>query len=145
MDWPLTIVVSLYLIGIFALSIYASGQVHDEADYVVAGRRLPLWLAWGTLMATWFGAATVLGAAEAARDEGVRGTLLDPFASGLALIVAGLFFAKPMWEMKLLTVGDFFAQRYGPRAELVASFLLIPGYLGWVGAQFVALGNLQEI
>ncbi|MCA9161642.1 MAG: sodium:solute symporter family protein [Planctomycetales bacterium] len=145
MDWPLTFVVSLYLIGIFALSIYASGQVHDEADYVVAGRRLPLWLAWGTLMATWFGAATVLGAAEAARDEGVRGTLLDPFASGLALIVAGLFFAKPMWEMKLLTVGDFFAQRYGPRAELVASFLLIPGYLGWVGAQFVALGNLQEI
>jgi len=84
-------VLGLYLLGILALSLYASRRVRNEEDYIVAGRRLPLGLAWGTLLATWFGAA------EAARLEGVRGTILDPFASGGALIIAGLFFARPLW------------------------------------------------
>ncbi len=85
----LAAVLGVYLLGIFGLSIYAGRRVKNEEDYIVAGRRLPLALAWGTLLATWFGAATVLGAAEAARLEGVRGTTLDPWASGGALIVAG--------------------------------------------------------
>ncbi len=144
MNTPLLILLGCYLLGILGLSIYASYKVENEEDFIVAGRRLPLWLAWGTLLATWFGAATVLGAAEAAREVGVRGTILDPFASGTSLIIAGLFFAKPLWEMKLLTMGDFYGRKYGPRAELVASILLVPGYFGWIGAQFIALGSIQE-
>src|SRR5690606_19589854 len=101
-----------------------------------------LWLAWGTLLATWFGAATIIGASEAAREEGVRGTLLDPFASGLALIAAGLFFARRMWEMKLLTMGDFFAVNYGPKTERVSSIVQAIGYYPWLAAQYLALGGI---
>ena len=96
MTYLLATVLILYLVALLALSLYANRRVQDEEDYLVAGRRLPLWLAWGTLLATWFGAATVLGAAEAARVEGLRGTILDPFASGVALVLAGLFFARPL-------------------------------------------------
>ena len=137
-------VVAVYLLSMLALSVYAGGRVQTEEDYVVAGRRLPLGLAWGTLLATWFGAATVLGAAEAARLEGMRGTVLDPFATGGALIIAGLFFARPLWKMKLLTIADFYGRVFGSRAELVASVILVPGYFGWVAAQYVALAGLQE-
>ena len=144
MNTTLTIVLAGYLLIILGISIYAGRFIKDKADYIVAGRRLPLWMAFGTLLATWFGAATMLGAAEAARTEGLSGTLLDPFAVGVALIVAGLFFAKPLWEMQLLTVGDFYARVYGRRAEVVASCVLIPGYAGWIGSQFVAIGKLQE-
>lgn len=131
-----------YVVAMVALGIVASRRIEGDEDYLVAGRRLPLWLAWGTLLATWFGAATVLGASEAARDEGVRGTVLDPFASGVALIVAGLFFARPVWEMKLLTVGDLFARRYGRRTELVSSIVQALGYLPWIAAQYLALGTV---
>jgi Na+/proline symporter len=140
----LAIVLSIYLLALLAVSVVSARRVHNEEDYIVAGRRLPLWLAWGTLLATWFGAATVLGAAEAARKEGLRGTILDPFASGCALIVAGLFFARPLWEMKLLTMADFYGRIYGKRAEVTASLIMIPGYFGWIGAQYVALAGLQE-
>ena len=140
----LAIVLSIYLLALLAVSVASARRVHNEEDYIVAGRRLPLWLAWGTLLATWFGAATVLGAAEAARKEGLRGTILDPFASGCALIVAGLFFAKPLWEMKLLTMADFYGRIYGKRAEVTASLIMIPGYFGWIGAQYVALAGLQQ-
>lgn len=135
-------VLGVYLLLIFGLSLYAGRRVGDEEDYLVAGRRLPLWLAWGTLLATWFGAATVLGAADAARREGLRGTLIDPFASGLALIVAGLFFAKPLWKMRLLTMPDFYQRKFGPRAEILSSVVLVPGYFGWVAAQYLALGGI---
>jgi len=104
---------------------------------------LPLALAWATLLATWFGAATILGAAEAARFEGVRGTILDPFASGGAFIVAGLFFARPLWERRLLTIADFYGRVFGTRSELVASVILVPGYFGWIAAQYLALAGIQ--
>ncbi|MDA1016537.1 MAG: sodium:solute symporter family protein [Planctomycetota bacterium] len=144
MNGTLAVILALYLLGLLALSVFASRRISNEEDYVVAGRKLPLWLAWGTLLATWFGAATMLGAAEAARSAGVRATVLDPFASGIALIIAGVCFARPLWDMKLLTMGDFYGRVYGKRAELLASCVLVPGYFGWIGAQFVALGGLQE-
>ena len=144
MTYLLATVLILYLVALLALSLYANRRVQDEEDYLVAGRRLPLWLAWGTLLATWFGAATVLGAAEAARVEGLRGTILDPFASGVALVLAGLFFARPLWEMRLLTLADFYGRKFGPRAEVLASIIMIPGYFGWIAAQFIALAGIQE-
>lgn len=142
MTFWLGILIGAYVVSMAGLGLYAGGRVNTEEDYLVAGRRLPLWLAWGTLLATWFGAATVLGSSEAAREEGVRGTILDPFASGLALIVAGLFFARRVWEMKLLTVGDLFARKYGPRTELVSSIVQALGYLPWIAAQYLALGAI---
>jgi Na+/proline symporter len=134
-----------YLALLLAVSVWSSKRVRDEEDFIVAGRRLPLWLAWGTLMATWFGAATMQGAAQAARDEGLRGTLLDPFASGLALVVAGLFFAGPLWRMRLLTLGDFYDRAFGRRAEVVASLVMVPSYFGWVGVQFLALAGILHL
>jgi SSS family solute:Na+ symporter len=84
------IAIAVYGLFMAGLGVYSSRRVESQEDYLVAGRKLPLWLAWGTLLATWFGAGTIIGASEAAREEGVRGTLLDPFASGLALILAKL-------------------------------------------------------
>jgi SSS family solute:Na+ symporter len=136
------VAIAIYGLCLIVLGYYASGRIESQEDYLVAGRKLPLWLAWGTLLATWFGAGTVIGASEAARDEGLRGTLLDPFASGLALIVAGLFFARPMWNMQLLTMGDYFARSYGPRTETVSSVVQAISYFPWLAAQFVALGGL---
>ncbi|QDV19133.1 Sodium/glucose cotransporter [Gimesia panareensis] len=144
MTFWLGILLAFYVLLMVGLGMYAGGRVKTEEDYLVAGRRLPLWLAWGTLLATWFGAATVMGSSEAARAEGVQGTILDPFASGLALLVAGLFFAKRVWEMKLLTVGDLFAQKYGPKTELVSSIVQALGYLPWIAAQYLALAAILK-
>jgi solute:Na+ symporter, SSS family len=138
----IVVAVGLYAVLLIVLGQYSSKHVASQEDYLVAGRRLPLWLAWGTLLATWFGAGTIIGASEAARDEGIRGTLLDPFASGIALIVAGLFFARRMWKMNLLTMGDFFARHYGPRTETISSIVQAVSYFPWLAAQFVALGGI---
>lgn len=143
--WLLGAVILLYLAALFGLSIFATGKVKTEEDYLVAGRSLPLWLAWGTLIATWFGAATMSGAAQAARDEGLMGVILDPIACAATLVFAGLFFAGPMWRLKLLTCGDLYRKTYGGTAETLGAAIQVPAYFGWIAAQYTALGQMQHI
>lgn len=135
---------ALYMLMLFVLSLFASKNVQNEEDFLVAGRRLGLFLCWGSLIATWFGAASMTGAAQSARDEGIRGTVLDPWACSFTLIIAGLFYAGPLWRMKLLTTGDFFRRVYGPRSELICSAVQIPSYFGWIAGQYLALAAVQH-
>jgi len=134
-----------YTAVLFAIGWWARGRIHSSEDYLVAGRRLSLGLTTATLVATWFGAGTLLASADEVRTEGVRAAALDPWGAGVCLLLAGVFLAEPLWNMKLLTVPDFFRRRFGPRAETLSAVLLIPGYFGWIAAQFVALGAMLEL
>lgn len=139
----LKIALGIYVAILFGVSIAASRKVKTETDYLVAGRSLPLTLAWGTLMATWFGAATMFAAAESSRDEGLRGVVLDPFACAGTLIFAGLFFARPLWRMQLFTIADFYRQKFGPRAEILGSSIQVPAYFAWIALQYTALSGIM--
>ncbi len=134
-----------YVAFLLGVSLYASRRIQDESDYVVAGRKLPLFLAWGTLIATWFGAATMFAAAGAARDEGLLGVVLDPLACAGTLILAGIFFARPLWKMGLYTMADFYRARYGPSAEIVGASIQVPSYFSWVALQYTALASILEL
>jgi SSS family transporter len=132
--------VGLYLLVVLAVGLWAARRVHDNADYIVAGRRLPLWLCTFTLFATWFGGGTAIGAAGAAYEDGLLGVIADPFGAALCLFVFGAFYAGVLRRLELLTVADFFRHRFGGHAEPLAALCLLPAYLGWVGSQFVAFG-----
>jgi solute:Na+ symporter, SSS family len=134
-----------YIFFLLVISIFASRRVETEADYLVAGRRLPLFLAWGTLIATWFGAATMFAAAAAVREEGLLGVVLDPFACAGTLILAGVFFARPLWNRNIFTMADFYRQTYGPAAELTGGLIQVPSYFAWIALQYSALAGLLEL
>lgn len=134
-----------YVVFLLAISIFASKKVENEADYLVAGRRLPLFLAWGTLIATWFGAATMFAAAGAAREEGLLGVILDPLACSATLVLAGLVFAKPLWKMELFTMADFYRIKFGPKAEITGACIQVPSYFAWVALQYSALAGILEL
>ena len=145
MRLTLGVTIGVYLIVIFALAIWARRRVKNEEDYIVAGRRLPLSLATATLLATWFGAGTLLTATDEIRAEGLRVTALEPYGAGLCLILAGLFFAKPLWEMKLCTVSDLYRNKFGTKAEALSVLITVPGYIGWIAVQLVALAGIVEL
>ena len=48
----------IYILGILAIGCFAGRKVRNMDDFLVAGRRLPLWMASATLLATWFGAGS---------------------------------------------------------------------------------------
>ena len=142
---PLAIALGVYLVVMLAIGWWARGKIDNREDFLVAGRRLPLLLAWPTLLATWFGAGTLLTATDEVRAEGLRKAALDPLGAGLCLILAGLWLARPLWRAKLCTLSDFFRERFGRRAEITSALLMIPTYFGWIAAQFVALAGLLEL
>ena len=132
--------VILYLIVSIGIGLYAATRVHNTRDYVVAGRHLPLYIVTATVFATWFGAETVLGISSTFVQEGLAGIVEDPFGASFCLILVGVFFAAKLYRMNLLTIGDYYRQRYNRKVEVLTSLAIVASYLGWVSAQIVALG-----
>jgi SSS family transporter len=56
------------------------------------------------------------------------------------LILVGLFFAAKLYRMSLLTISDYYRERYGRSVEILCSIIIMVSYLGWVSAQVTALG-----
>ncbi len=135
----LTLVV-VYLLITIGIGLWAARRVKNTADYAIAGRNLPLIMIVTTTFATWFGAETVLGIPAKFIDGGLNSVVEDPFGAGTCLILVGLFFAARLYKMTLLTISDYFAERYGRVVEVACSVMIILSYLGWVSAQITALG-----
>ena len=134
-----------YLVVSVAIGLYAATRVHNARDYIVAGRNLPFVFVLAMVFATWFGAETVLGISATFIDEGFRGLISDPLGASLCLVLFGLIFARPLYRMNLLTLGDYFRVRYNRRTEVALSLAIIISYLGWVGAQMAALGLVFNV
>jgi SSS family solute:Na+ symporter len=137
--------VAIYLGVSIAIGLVAALRVHSARDYITAGRHLPLYVVFAAVFATWFGAETVLGISATFVREGLAGLVSDPFGASLCLVLVGLFFARPLYRMNLLTIGDFYRRRYDRPVELVASICIALSYLGWVSAQVTALGLVFDV
>ena len=130
----------LYLAISVAIGLYAARRVKNTADYAVAGRSLPLAIVIATTFATWFGSETVLGVSARFVSGNLGAVVEDPFGSAMCLILVGLFFAYKLYQKNLITLGDYYRQRFGRLIEVLCSIMIIASYLGWVGAQVTALG-----
>jgi SSS family transporter len=135
----LTLVI-VYLLVTIAIGLYAAKRVKNSADYAIAGRGLPLAMIVTTTFATWFGSETVLGIPAKFVNSGLNGVVEDPFGAGTCLILVGLFFAGRLYKMSLLTISDYYRERFGRSVEVVCSLIIMLSYLGWVSAQVTALG-----
>ena len=135
----LTLVIA-YLLVTIAIGLVAAKRVKTSADFAIAGRHLPLAMIVTTTFATWFGAETVLGIPAKFVNSGLNGVVEDPFGAGGCLILVGLFFAGKLYRMNLLTISDYYRERYGRSVEIFCSIIIMVSYLGWVSAQVTALG-----
>lgn len=141
----LLLFIGLYLLINVFIGIWAARRVKNTSDFLLAGRQLPFYISTAVVFATWFGSETVLGASSEFAEHGLLGVIEDPFGAALCLILVGLFFAKKLYRLNLLTFGDFYRLYFNRTTELVASFFLVISYFGWVAAQMVALGIILNL
>ncbi|MES2322367.1 MAG: sodium:solute symporter family protein [Pseudomonadota bacterium] len=145
MNYTLITAVVLYLLGTLAIGVWAGKRVKTTSDFAIAGRRLPLIMVVTTTFATWFGAETVMGIPARFVQGGLNSIVEDPFGAGTCLILVGMFFAARLYKLNLLTIGDYYRQRYGKGIEIFCSSAIILSYLGWVAAQITALGLVFSV
>ena len=77
--------------------------------------------------------------------EALHGVVADPFGSSMCLIIAGFFFAKKLYKLNILTLGDYFRMRYNRTVEVLTTLCIVASYLGWVSAQIKALGLVFNV
>lgn len=145
MNTTLITFVVLYLVGTLALGVWAGTRIKNTSDFAIAGRSLPLAMVITTTFATWFGAETVMGIPAKFVQGGLNSIVEDPFGAGTCLILVGAFFAAKLYRLNLLTIGDFYRQRFGKGVEVFCSTAIILSYLGWVAAQITALGLVFSV
>jgi len=108
----------LYLAASIAVGLYAATRVRGAADFAVATNRFGTPVVMATVFATWFGAETVLGIPSTFWKEGLRGLVADPFAAMGCLVLVGAVFARPFHRLGVLTLGDYFRDRFDTQRDV---------------------------
>jgi Na+/proline symporter len=137
--------VIIYWVVSVGIGLWAALRVKNTADFAAAGHSLPLPIVTATVFATWFGSEAVLGIPATFLKEGLGGIVSDPFGSSLCLILVGLFFARHLYNRRMLTIGDFCREKYGRTVEVLVTLCIVVSYLGWVAAQIKALGLVFNV
>ncbi len=140
--WVIVIGIVIFFSIRLGVGIWASKKVSTAADFIVAGRRLPIYIAGASIMATWFAAETLMGASSSAYQYGFQGVLFDPFGATCCLFITGFFFTRLMRRARYLTLVDFFERRFGKPMVVLSSVAQLATYFVWVGAQMVAAGTI---
>jgi len=136
--------VAIYLVLMIIIGIYAAKGSGTAEDFIVSGRRMPIWLCSMTIMATWFGAGPMIGVAGASYEDGLLGVIADPFGATMVMFVIGFFFVRIFRRLKLLTFVQLFTSRFGNTAATIAAIGSIISGTGWAAAMFVAFGSVFE-
>ena len=149
LDTPTRIIlwsgIGFYILVMLLIGYLSGRKVKDMSDFLVAGRRLPLWMATATLLATWFGAGSSMGVAATVYSGELRSVIADPFAASISLILAGIFIVGCLRKQNCLTVTDIIEKKYGKSAGIYASLWMIPVYVGWLGSQMIGLGTILNL
>jgi len=140
----LTLVI-IYIFITLSIGFYFSRKIKSSKDFALAGRRLPLFISASAFFATWFGAETVMGASTEFAEGGLLSVIEDPFGAALGLILVGLFLVKHFYKKNILSLGDFYREKFGKRFELWSSVVMVISFFGWIAAQLVAFGIVLNL
>ena len=131
-----------YVLVQFAIGAWVSRRMASDEDYILAGRSLGPGLVAFSVFATWFGAEAIVASAGEIYTKGLAGGISDPFGYGVAVVIAGLLLAAPLWRRGLVTYADLMRERYSPGIEKLFVLLLLPGSVLWAAAQIRAFGQI---
>jgi SSS family solute:Na+ symporter len=116
----------------------------DSTNFLVAGRSLALPLSAAGLMGQAVDSNATLGNTDLSFSLGFWAGASLPLGLGLCLLLTGIFFAKRMNAMGLLSLPDFYRIKYGRGIEIAASILMIFSFCILLAGNLVAGGFLFE-
>ncbi len=137
--------VAISVLVVLAVGLAVARKVDgDSTNFLVAGRSLALPLSAAGLMGQAVDSNATLGNTDLSASLGFWAGASLPLGLGLCLLLTGIFFAKPMNRMGLLSLPDFYRMKYGRGIELVASVLMIFSFRILLAGNLVAGGFLFE-
>ncbi len=134
----------LLLAILFVVGFASSRHSSSVNEFVLAGQQFGIGMSTCSLIATWYGAESLLTLSDEVSRVGLQCIWIDPLGISLCLAMAGGFLAPLLYRKNVSTIGDLFLQSSGRVGELICSLIVIPSYFGWIAAQLIALSLLLQ-
>ncbi len=139
----LLLAVIVYPTILVAVSLWRSRRVKSHADFMVAGRNVPVYLLVGTIVCTWIGSGSLFGGAGLAYRSGIA-MLWFSFGAWMGLVVA-YFLAGRVRRIAQFTVPDLLEKRYNATARLLGTLAVILAFVTIAAYQFRGGGWILSI
>lgn len=129
----------------FGLGIYAVLSIRGKTrNYIVCGKALPLWLVGLMLTAQSMDANAAVGNVFLVATGGFWAGATLPIGLALCLLMVGIFFAKPLNRMNLLTLPDFYFRRYNRVTNFMVSVVMIISFIILVAGNIAGAAFLMS-
>lgn len=137
-DWT---ILGCYLIVILTVSLSMRRYVEKAEHFIVAGRRMNVYLGIASLSATEFGIVTAMYAAELGYTNGFAG-VTPGILLALAMLLVGLsgFVITPLRNSGAMTIPELLDRKFGPRVRFYTALIIVLGGLLNMGI-FLRLGG----
>jgi SSS family solute:Na+ symporter len=113
--------------------------------YIIAGKSLPFFMIGSMLLAQSLDANATMGNSAGTFLGGFWAGFQFPMGLALCLFMTGLFFAKPLNRMNLLTLPDFYFRRYNWLTEVIVSLLMAFSFAILVAGNFAGSAWIVSI
>jgi solute:Na+ symporter, SSS family len=137
--WVLGAIVATLL----AVSLSRLAKTKTRADYLVAGRSLPVFVLVFTLLSSWIGSGSLLGGAENAYNHGFAA--LWQAAGGWAGLLLIYFIAPRARKFAQFTIPDLLEARYNQTARVLGVIAILFAYTAITSYQLIGGGDILHL
>ncbi|WP_110693051.1 sodium:solute symporter family protein [Salinicola halophyticus] len=135
-----------YIVLMVVIGLYFSRRkVHDDTDFIVAGRSLSTLVLTATLLATFVGSGSIVGGASFVFQHGPGAAIFFFAGTPIAALVVYFLLAQKMRRSRATTIPGLIEERFGPTARSIASLIILLAYVGIVSYQFTGAGQALNL
>ncbi|MDH4571857.1 sodium:solute symporter family protein [Salinicola acroporae] len=135
-----------YIVLMVVIGLYFSRRkVHDDTDFIVAGRSLSTLVLTATLLATFVGSGSIVGGASFVFQHGPGAAIFFFAGTPIAALVVYFLLARKMRRSRATTIPGLIEERFGPTARSIASLIILLAYVGIVSYQFTGAGQALNL
>ncbi len=128
---------------LLTVTIIKALTVKNQADFLVAGRKLPWWVLVSTLLCSWIGAGSLFAGAENATRIGFA-ALWQPAGGWVGLILIFTIAGRAR-RFAQYTVPDLLENRYNTAARVLGTIAIVIAYTMITSYQMKAGGDILHL
>ncbi len=128
---------------LLTVTIIKALTVKNQADFLVAGRKLPWWVLVSTLLCSWIGAGSLFAGAENATHIGFA-ALWQPAGGWVGLILIFTIAGRAR-RFAQYTVPDLLENRYNTAARVLGTVAIVIAYTVITSYQMKAGGDILHL
>lgn len=136
------IIVCAYLLISVVIGLAVKKYVSDMTTYIGAGRQVGAWLGVATMTGTEMGLITVMYSAQKGFTGGFAAFHIALIAGAVTLLVGfSGFIVVPLRARRVLTIPEFYEQRFGRKTRILGGIMLAFGGILNMGL-FLKVGSM---